>query len=555
MSIDVTNLHTRRASNRWERTSVGDMFERVTWSRPDHEALVAAQDACTTPARARLTYAQANDLVNQIANRLLELGLERGDRIMMGVDNSVEGFLFKIGIAKAGLVAVPLNPNMATDVVQHAIRLTEPRFSVVDAELWPRFADAFAAEGLAPGVAIAFGDKLPGAAVWFDDFIAEASALEPEVEIHSDDIWQMLFTSGTTAMPKASMTSHMSSYMAGWTYAMSLSRGVRHENQMKVCSFLPMLYHVAGDAFTFPPLLSGGTLVLGRRFDPALIARTVTRERATAMWGGAPAMLRQVIAAFDADPINTSGSSVEVIAHGWGSLPPGVAADLRRVCSDTVRMFTLFGQTEAVSAARFWAHRDPVTFAKNSPAVNYVGRPNPMLAERIVDVLGEQITDPRVPGEAVLRSPVVTSGYYRDPGATRKAFAGDWFHTGDSVMYDEDGLLIMVDRLKDIVKSGGENVSSQRVESILLQHPAVERAAVVGLPHPQWGEAVTGLVILAPGATVTDTELIDHCRTRLAGFETPKRVVAVTELPETVGAKVLKYRLRQDWADLYVTTP
>lgn len=559
--LDVDSLFDRRADRRWERTCVGDMLERVTWSRPDEVALVAAPGASTAPTRARLTYRQADRLVNRVANGLLERGLRRGDRVLLGCENSVEAYLVLLGVAKAGLVAVPLNPNMATDVVQHATRLAEPRLSVVDSDLWPRFADAFAAEGLSADVALAFSADLPSGSQWFDDFLAEVHGpeggtadSEPDVDVHGDDIWQMLFTSGTTAMPKASMVSHTHSYMAAYSYALSLTRGLVRESDLRLCTFLPIVYHVAGSAFTFPAFLSGGRLVIGRRHDPELIARTVTREAVTALWGGAPIMLRGFADALAADPVGTTARSIQVIAHGWGSLPPGLAARLRSLCSPSLRLFTIFGQTEAVSSARFWAHRDSETYIANAPARNYVGRPNPLLAERIVDSDGEPVTEPEVVGEAVLRSPVVTAGYYRNREATEEAFRGGWFHSGDSCVYDSNGLLIMVDRLKDIVKSGGENVSSQRVEAVLLEHPSVERAAVVGLPHERWGEAVTAVVVLAAGAELDEAALLTHCRRTLAGYEMPKQFLAVEDLPQTVGGKILKYRLRERFADHYRTT-
>jgi acyl-CoA synthetase (AMP-forming)/AMP-acid ligase II len=158
---------------------------------------------------------------------------------------------------------------------------------------------------------------------------------------------------------------------------------------------------------------------------------------------------------------------------------------------------------------------------------------------------------PGVPGEAVYRSPAITAGYYRDLPATEHAFRHGWFHSGDSCVYDADGLRIMVDRYKDIVKTGGENVSSLRVEAVLQQHPAVRKAAVIGLPHGRWGEAVTAVVIAEPGVSPDGAELIAFCRERLAGFETPKQVVFVAALPETVGGKVLKYKLRDQFADTY----
>ena len=153
-----------------------------------------------------------------------------------------------------------------------------------------------------------------------------------------------------------------------------------------------------------------------------------------------------------------------------------------------------------------------------------------------------------MPGEAVYRSPAVTAGYYRDEAATREAFRHGWFHSGDSCAYEPDGQQVLVDRYKDIVKSGGENVSSARVEGALVQHPAVDRAAVIGIPHERWGEIVAAVVVPRTDAQPDPDELIAFCRERLAGFETPKRIIWASELPETVGGKVLKYKLRERYA-------
>jgi acyl-CoA synthetase (AMP-forming)/AMP-acid ligase II len=191
-------------------------------------------------------------------------------------------------------------------------------------------------------------------------------------------------------------------------------------------------------------------------------------------------------------------------------------------------------------------------FAAHCPQSNYVGVPSPLLASQLMAPDGSSLDGrPGVLGEAVYRSPTVMQGYYQDEPATRAAFAHGWFHSGDSCVYDPAGLRIMVDRLKDIVKTGGENVSSLRVESVLVQHPGVLRAAVIGLPDPRWGEAVTAVVMRKPGTEagpepVSEPDLIAFCRARLAGFETPKRVVFVDRYPETVGGKVLKHVLRAE---------
>lgn len=552
MTLDVTSLNHRRAVHRWERVSVGDILHRLRWSVPGKEAVIGWPGAYASPETARLTYAQADDLACQVASGLLGQGLRAGDRVMLLCENSVEAYLTKIGIAKAGLVAVPVNPSLAPDVIGHLIGLTEPAFAVVDAEAWPPAEKAFRDAGLAPGITIPIGGEPVAGSVSFADFVAGQPAAEPDTEIHGDDIWQILFTSGTTALPKGAMVSHHASHFAAYSFALTLTRGIRLECDLRLATFLPIIYHVADQVFTFPAFLSGGTLVIGRRPDPAQMAAAISREAVTALWGGSPAMAGALAGVLQADRLSYDPRTLKVLVYGWAALPPGVLASFKRMCGDDFTAVEIFGQTEAISCHRFWPDKWPETYRRTAPEQNYVGIPNPLLESTVMDEMGTMLDgQPGVPGEAVYRSPAITAGYYRDLPATEHAFRHGWFHSGDSCVYDDQGLRIMVDRYKDIVKTGGENVSSLRVEAVLAQHPGVRKSAVVGLPHEHWGEAVTAIVVPDPAAPPGEAELLAFCRGRLAGFETPKRVIFVESLPETVGGKVLKYKLRRQYADAY----
>ena len=557
MDLDVTSLHHRRAVHRWERMSVGDLIERVTWSRPDKLAIVGRPGAYADERLAALTYRQADEAANQVAHALLASGLERGDVVLLFCENSVEAYLAKIGIAKAGLVAAPLNPMMAPDLVAAMIDLVQPKLAIVDAELWPKAQEPFASKGLRAAVTIAIGGPAAPGSVSFTEFIADQETTEPDVEIHADDIWEILFTSGTTALPKGVMISHACSYAAGFGFALSLTRGLRLESDLKLGTYLPLIYHVGDQPFTYSVFLCGGTLVLGRRPNPEHIAEMIAAEQVTALWAGSPAMVRALDAALTTRP-DLDAHSLTVIVYGWAALPPATLASMKRHCGDDLCAFEIFGQTESIPCHRFWPDEWPELYAATAPQQNYVGVPSPILASTVLDPDGGDLAgQPGVAGEAVYRSPAVMAGYYRDEAATRHAFRYGWFHSGDSCAYDDAGLRIMLDRYKDIVKTGGENVSSLRVEAVLAQHPDVAKAAVIGLPHPRWSEAVTAVVVLRDGAAASEDELIKHCRASLAGYETPKSVVFAADLPETVGGKVLKYKLRAEHAGHYrnVTEP
>src|SRR3954462_1713119 len=342
MAIDVEKLYDRRADNRWDRTCVGDVLERVTWSRPDRVAITGWPGAFGTPEFERLTYRQANEVVNRVAQGLLAHGLTRGDRVLLVCENSVEAYLTNLGVAKAGMVNVPLNPSLAPDVITQLVTLAEPRFTVVDAELRTAVQPAFDAAGISPDVTIGIGGGPVAGSVAFPDFLAAASPEEPDTVVHGDDIWELLFTSGTTALPKGVMLSHSYAHLGAYSFALSLTRGVPIEADLVLCSFLPVIYHVADQVLSLPASLAGGGFVIGRRPVPAEMAGAVAREQVTALWGGSPQLVKafaaaldaQVAAALDAqvaaalDAQDEGPSSLRVLVYGWGAVEPGVLTTL-----------------------------------------------------------------------------------------------------------------------------------------------------------------------------------------------------------------------------------
>ena len=407
MDVDVTSLVGRRAEDRWNRVCVGDLLERNVWGRGEQEAVVGAPGAYSDPRFARQTYREANALADRVAQGLLAAGLHRGDRVLLVCENSVEAFLVKLATAKAGLVVAPVNPSLAPDVLAHLVALTEPALAVVDDELVavaaPVLADASVPIGIT--IPVSGGTAAPGSCT-FADFADAHPAVEPDGPVHGDDIWEILFTSGTTALPKGVMLSHTGASFGAHGFGLSLTRGVSAEDDLRVLTYLPIIYHVGDQCFTLSALACGGTVVIGRVPDPAAIAATIAVERPTALWGGSPQLVKGVAAALDA--ADAEARSLRVVVYGWGALEPGVYASLKARCGETVQAMGIFGQTEAIACHRFWPDRWDETYRRTAPAINYIGMPHPLLASMVVDVEGLDLVGyPGVPGEAVYRSPTV----------------------------------------------------------------------------------------------------------------------------------------------------
>ncbi len=543
MVLDVENFRNRRNDDRWNRVSVGDIIERVTWSDPDKVALICTNDATINPDYQRLTYRQADSIINRVANGLLALDLAPATRIAMFCDNSNEAWLTKIGIAKAGMVAAPVNVMMAPDVIVETLAHVDAQLAVVDEAHWNKLNSHISAAGIRPLMAI--GGTAGGAAPAFEEFIAAQASTEPEVRIHGDDVWEVLFTSGTTARPKAVMISHTYTYMTAYSHILTMARGLNFESDIRHATFTPMVFHIGDHVCLFAPLLAGGT-IMGRKPEGPVMAETCTRERVTCLFGGSPQFVESLIRAVEERPFAYDLSGITTMWFGWAPLSPGSLAAFRRLCAPEIKVYEICGQTEAVACHRFHIDQHLDMYLREAPASNHVGKPSPIMAATVWDEQGQDLRGQQgVAGEAVYRSPAMFSGYYRDAKATEEALAGGWFHSGDSFAYHDDEVRLMVDRYKDIVKSGGENVSTIRVEAVLQQHPTVERAAVVGVADERWGEAVTACVIPRAGTTIDSEALIAFARERLAGFETPKRVVVMDEFPTTVGGKILKYKIRQ----------
>lgn len=561
MEFDVTTLRGRRADSRLHRLSMGDIFERMRWSQPNRTILTGHTGASENAEDASVTVAEADDRANQFANSLLAVGAQPGEILVMVCENSLESVLIKIGAAKAGVSIAPLNPNLAAEVMAALIADMGARWAVVDAEFADRVRPVFEAGNVSTLTTIAVGGPQPVGAVSFAEFICAASAEEPDVTIHGDDIWQIQFTSGTSALPKGVMGSHSKTMFESLSSMGIVTRGQRFEFDAVAGIFVSVTYHVS-EVLIYAALLAGGRAVVGRKPDARELAAAIDEHHITTMHVGSPQMLEQLDVELRQDPSLDAGS-VTSILHSFAPLRGESYAAVKDTIGADVLVVGVVGQTEMCIMHRFWIGADEDLHARTAPRENYVGLPHPLTAAAIMGADGgikkpgdnegsdSGVGGDRGVGEGIYRSPALMAGYYNNPQATSEVFADGWFHGGDAFRTGEKGLRILNDRIKDVIKTGGENVSSIRVESVVSTHPLVDRAVAIGLPHPRWGEAVTVLVRTRPEAAVDEAALIEFAKTRLAGFETPKAVLFVDEFPETVGNKVKKHELRRQHVGLF----
>ncbi len=369
----------------------------------------------------------------------------------------------------------------------------------------------------------------------FNALLQGQSDAEPDIAIDDRDLAMIIYTSGTTSRPKGAMHCHLAVVMAVMSNALeaNLTREDAISGQMPI-------FHCAGHVLMLTYLAVGGKMALMRGFDPLVAMETVQRERLS-VFIGLPLMYQAML-----DHPRRQDFDLSSLRLCMYAMAPMGRPLLERAVAEFCPRFTLSsGQTEMYPGTTMSRpERQLERFG------NYWGESLIVNETAIMDDGGALLPRGKI-GELVHRGPNVMMGYYKDPEATAAARKFGWHHTGDLALIDENGEILFVDRKKDMIKSGGENVASVKIEETLLAHPAVLNAAVVGLPHPQWGEAVSAFVKLKPGATVSEAEISDYCRERLAGFQAPKLVRILEDMPQTATGKLRKVELRQRFADTF----
>ncbi|WP_281658192.1 long-chain-fatty-acid--CoA ligase [Halobacillus sp. Cin3] len=485
-----------------------------------------------------LTYSQLNQRVNRLSRGLQSIGVGKGDKVAYLAPNSTEMLEGFYGVFQLGAVMTPLNTRLQPGDYQFILRHSESKVLLVDETLYPMV------EGIAGDIpslehVIVHGDSSDqGYEHWLHSFSGDPF---PRAEVEETDPASLLYTSGTTGNPKGVLLNHRSNYL----HALSSMHHLRVSDQDTLLHVLPM-FHVNGWGSPFYYTANGATQVMLRRTEPSLIIDKVEKHKVSVLHM-APTVLNMVIEAYEAADPKIEQDVRVVIA---GSAPP--PAFVRKVEEGLGWKFIqVYGMTE-ISPLITTSELKSMDREK-APEERYRLKAKAgysMIGSRVkvVDEQGNQVPhDGRSIGEIITRSNNVMDGYYKNEEATTAAIRDGWLYTGDMAAVDKNGYIEIVDRKKDVIISGGENISSIEVEGTLYDHPSILEAAVVAVPHEKWGEVPHASIVLREGEMLTEEEVVRFCREKLAHFKVPKSISFIEELPKTASGKIQKVAIRKEF--------
>jgi fatty-acyl-CoA synthase len=496
--------------------TVADLFRRSVRVYRDRTAIVSSETS--------LSYGELDERVTRLANVIRHAGLTHGDRLAVLSTTRPEYIEVYFAAAKLGLTVVGLNFRMHIDELLHCMALTRPKALFASPD------QAMTAEALSAAMQLShlwwFPDRVGDRASSYESHLRDAPVDEPEPVAEPEDIHCVLFTSGTTGRPKGAMISERASVIRAMRCADWFDLGPDDG----MIGWIPM-FHTGGDECVKATFLTGGRFATFEKPDPESMYAAIDRHRLT--W---TALLPGVITDFLHHPQRTAYDLSSMrFALGYANMMPRVVQDFTAALG--VGFWDTFGQTES----SFVVALDLVQ-PGDTPSLRK--RPAPLLDVRIVDENLRELPV-GVAGECVVRGPSVMSGYIDNEAATADVFRGGWLHTGDVLVRHEDGTYTYVDRLKYLIKTGGENVYPAEVEQVLTTHPAVREACAVSVPDDRWGEAIKAVVVIEPGKSCTAEDVSAWCRERLAGFKCPRYVqfLDYDDVPRSTTGKILRREL------------
>ena len=490
----------------------------------------------------RFTFQALQERVTRLANALSDLGVGRGDRvatIQVNCNQMVETYF---AVAALDAIFVPLNYRSRGDELTHMLNSAEPTVLFVGGryvDLVRSVRDRF----IPPNYIASLEERVGGEWLFYEDLIGSSSPEETHFPQGDDeDTTVLMFTAGTTGIPKGVVLTHQS-FCA---YLLANVNPADPDSEERNLLAVP-LYHIAGMQAVMAAIYGGRTLVIMRQFEPTEWMDLVQSEKANrAMM--VPTMLKEIM---DHPRFHSYDlSSLEVMTYGAAPMPLEV---IKRAIQEFPGTYFInaFGQTETASTITMLSPEDhvlqgtPQEVGKRLIHLTSIGKPLEDVEVRLVDESGLAVPVGEV-GEIVARGPRIMKGYWREEQASESPLVGGWLHTGDLAYQDEDGYIYLAGRARDIIKRGGEMISPEELERVLLSHPGVEDAAVIGVPDVDWGERVRAAVVRSD-RSVTEAELIEYCHQHLASFKRPESVVFLDELPRSPLGKLLKRVLRDEY--------
>ncbi|SNT47472.1 long-chain-fatty-acid--CoA ligase [Rhodococcoides kyotonense] len=520
------------AVNLIHRVNVGDSLTRSAERHPDALAL--------SDGSRRLTYSRFDEQVNRVAHSLIDYRVAVGDAVALASGNSIEFLTTYYACAKIGAVCVPINLDWRADEVAYVLGDCAARIFVVESELAETMSEAAATAGTVEVVAVVgprprhdFG---AASITDFDSILAHSNASQPERLVGDRAALTYLYTSGTTSAPKGVVGNHTAVYLESMT--MIIEGQFRPEDRF--AAILPMFHTAQLNCHCTPAIMVGAALHIQRGFDPQNLLSLIESEHITQLFG-LPMMYRAMLEHHSIDTRNLS--SVRRALYAMAPMPQNM---LER-CIDVFdcEFYLLFGQTEMSPTATIFRPENQLTHSGS------VGTPVVNVQVAIMDEDGNRLQQGRS-GEIVYRGPHVMTEYLGRPDATDEAFRDGWFHSGDIGHFDDDGILWFTDRNKDVIKSGGENISSVEVEKALYSaEPGAAEVVVVGLPHDRWSEAVTAFVVPRPDTILDQESIRTKMRDHIDAYKIPKAVIIVDLLPKTATGKVRKNIVRDSNRSFY----
>jgi long-chain acyl-CoA synthetase len=510
---------------------LGDIVRRNSKLFP-HKTAVVFEDK-------RFTWAELDGRVNRLANALLNLDAKRGDHVAILSKNCHEYLETYFACSRSATICTAINYRLSPRELHYVIDNSEAKIALVSDE----FLDTL--EEIRPNLKaaehyIATG-QTPEGMKSYDEIIAAASPIPPQVEQHEDDVVLQMYTSGTTGLPKGAMLSHRNLI----TNAIGCSLGMQFQPDDCMLMVAP-LYHMAAGMTSLGTILQGGPILLHREFNPIAILDDMEGGEVTAVLL-IPVMINFLLQMPDVE--KRDFSNIRAIVYGASPMPVEVLRKAIEVFQcDFVQGY---GQTESSAVLCILRPEDHVLDGtpEQQKRLASAGREVFGTEVRVVDEEGSDVVPGQI-GEVIGKGANVMKGYWNMPEASAETLRGGWLHTGDLGTVDEDGYVYILDRVKDMIISGGENVYSREVEEVLYMHPAIADAAVIGVPHKQWGESVKAIIVLREGEEAGEEEIIDFCRDKLAGFKRPRSIEFIDSLPRNLSGKVLKKVLRDPyWED------